>query len=398
MSGQPLDPAGQWLVALARALHEAGAPAHRLEETVDQNAQALGVPFACLSQPTSLILGMGTETRVIRVQPHTIDLERMIAIDAVGVRVAKGELAPGDGLAALATIASSPERYGAVMVVLASAVSSAAAAVFLHGSASTVALAGALGLVVGALARISAWRPEYARLHELVASFVVAASATALARVVTLPVGVLTLAGIISLLPGLSLTVALTELATRHLASGTARAMGAAVTFLQIGLGTALGWHLAEALPKALRDPNLPLDDVWLWAAVPLAAAAFTVVFRARPRDFPSIAAVAGLSYLAGRFGQAQLGPELGASIGGLAVGLLSNLHARILRVPTAVTQVPGLLLLVPGSIGFRGFGAMLDADVNLGVSAAFSMTVIAGSLVAGILAAGVVLPPRRSL
>ncbi|GDX82332.1 membrane protein [Deltaproteobacteria bacterium] len=398
MSAEPLHPAGQWLVALARALHESGAPAHRLEETVDQNAQALGVAFACLSQPTSLILGIGGETRVIRVQPHTIHLERLINIDEVGVRVAKGTLSPGAGLAALSTIAASPERYGSVMVVFATAVSSATAAVFLHGSASTVALAGGLGLGVGILARIAVWRIEYGRLHELVASFVVAATATALARVVPVPVGVLTLAGIISLLPGLSLTVALTELATRHLASGTARAMGAAVTFLQIGLGTALGWHLAEALPKALRNPNLPLDDGWVWAAVPLAAAAFTVALRARPRDFPSIALVAGLSYLAGRFGQAHLGPELGASIGGLSVGLLSNLHARILRVPTAVTQVPGLLLLVPGSIGFRGFGAMLDADVNSGVSAAFSMTVIAGSLVAGILAAGVILPPRRSL
>ena len=67
-------------------------------------------------------------------------------------------------------------------------------------------------------------------------------------------------------------------------------------------------------------------------------------------------------------------------------------------RVPTAVTQVPALILLVPGSVGFRGFGSMLDNDVTAGVDAGFRMLVVAGSLVAGMLAAGVILPPRRHL
>ena len=43
-----------------------------------------------------------------------------------------------------------------------------------------------------------------------------------------------------------------------------------------------------------------------------------------------------------------------------------------------------------------RGFGALLNDDVTGGVDAGFRMLVIAGSLVAGTLAAGVLLPPRR--
>ena len=46
-------------------------------------------------------------------------------------------------------------------------------------------------------------------------------------------------AGLIVLVPGLPLTTALTELATRHLAAGPARLSGALVLFLSIGFGTA---------------------------------------------------------------------------------------------------------------------------------------------------------------
>ena len=393
-----VDPRVRFIEALARSLHEAGAPAHRLEDTVDQCARALGLQVDCLSQPTSLILGIGDEIRVVRVQPGRLHLERMVRLDHVGTRVARGELDPGAGLAALVESSAAPERYPLGVEVGAVAVSSGVAAVFLHGSATTVLVAAGLGLVVALLGRLALRWPDYGRVHELACALLMSAAATALARVLPLPVGVLTLAALISLLPGFTLTVALTELATRHLASGTARLMGAAVTFLQLGLGSALGWKLAEALPKALRNPNLPLDDAWTWVALPLGAVAFAVVLRARPRDIPYILAVSALAFVAAREGQARLGPELGASSGGLAVGLFSNLQARLRRLPTAVTQVPGLLLLVPGSIGFRSFGAMMSDDVTAGVGAAFSMTAIAGSLVGGILLAGLLLPPRKSL
>ncbi len=388
----------RFLEALARSLHEAGAPAHRLEDAVDHCARALGVRFDCLAQPTSLILGFDDSTRVLRVQPGLVHLERLVLIDDIGTRVARRQLEPGEGLGALAKVAALPDRYPTPVDLVGVATSSGVAAVFLHGSLTTVMVAAGLGLGVGLLGLVARRWTEYARVHELVASLLVAGAATLLARVVPLPVAVVTLAGVISLLPGLTLTVALTELATRHLAAGTARLMGAAVTFLQLGLGTAMGWKLAEALPRALRNPNLPLDEGWTALALPLGALAFTIAFRARPRDYLYILAVSSLAFFAAKAGQDWLGPELGALLGGLAVGLLSNLQARLRGVPTAVTQVPGLLLLVPGSIGFRGFGAMLEEDVQAGVSAAFTMTAIAGSLVAGLLLAALFLPPRKSL
>lgn len=396
MPPEPLEPAAAFLVALARAMHEAGAPAHRLEDAVDRAAKAMGVPFDCLSQPTSLILGVGSVTRVLRVTPKEVHLGRLVAIEAVGDLVARRGLHPQEGLARLEAVLGAPDRHGLLAVLLTPGVVAACAAVVLEGGPEAVLVSGGLGLVVGLLDQLARGWPAYARVHVLLASFVVALAATAMARVVPVPVAVVTVAGVISLLPGLTLTVALTELATGHLASGTARATGAAVTFLMLALGTSLGWQPAELLPPALAWAPRGQPPLATWLVLPVSAAAFTVAFRARRRDYPAILVVSVLGFAAARQGQAWLGGELGASLGGLAVGIASNLQARWRGVPTAVTQVPGLLLLVPGSVGFRGFGAMLEDDFTVGIDAVFSMVTIAGSLVAGILAAGVLVPPRR--
>lgn len=387
-----------FLVELARALHEAGAPAHRLEDTVALTSAALGVRMDVLSQPTSLLLGHDESTRVLRVEPKSLHLERLVAIDQVGTAVARGALSPEGALLRLREIAATKPRYGPTAMLVATTVTSTTSAVFLHADAVGVAVATVLGFCVAVLARLAAGNAGYGRLLELVGAFVVAAGVTLASRVWPVSVVSLTLAGVIALLPGLSLTVALTELATGHLASGTARFSGAAVTFLKLGLGSALGWRLAVLLPHAVRG-TVAESPAWVaWAVLPLAALAFTVIFNARPRDLPFIVGAAALAYAAEAPCAAWFGPELGASVGGFVVGLASNLQARVRRVPTAVVQVPGLLMLVPGSIGFKGFGAMLREDISSGVGAGFQALVIAGALAVGILVAGVILPPRKSL
>jgi uncharacterized membrane protein YjjB (DUF3815 family) len=60
--------------------------------------------------------------------------------------------------------------------------------------------------------------------------------------------------------------------------------------------------------------------------------------------------------------------------------------------------MVPGILFLVPGSVGFRSFASLLESDVVSGVETAFRMALVAIALVAGLLVANVVVPPRKAL
>ena len=59
---------------------------------------------------------------------------------------------------------------------------------------------------------------------------------------------------------------------------------------------------------------------------------------------------------------------------------------------------MPAILLLVPGSVGYRSVSALLERNVVTGVEIAFSVVLTAIALVAGVLLANVLLPARRVL
>jgi uncharacterized membrane protein YjjB (DUF3815 family) len=54
---------------------------------------------------------------------------------------------------------------------------------------------------------------------------------------------------------------------------------------------------------------------------------------------------------------------------------------------------VPGILMLVPGSIGFRSLSSFLERRTLAGIETAFSMILTAVALAAGLLIAGVIAP-----
>jgi uncharacterized membrane protein YjjB (DUF3815 family) len=200
-------------------------------------------------------------------------------------------------------------------------------------------------------------------------------------------------------MPGFTLTIAMTELATRNLVSGTARLMGALLILVELGFGVALGQKLASWL--ALTPPPPGAGPMFGWTeavALPIATAGFAVLFETRRRDMVWFMGAGALGYIGGRVGASWLGPELGAFVGALVVGAASNAFARWLDRPATILLVPGIILLVPGSIGFRSMTAMIDHDVIGGVGTAFTMILIASALVAGLLFANVLVSPRRAL
>ncbi len=255
-----------------------------------------------------------------------------------------------------------------------------------------------IGLLIGLLAPLVGARGRISRVFELLAAAVAAAAAIALSHALGgLSVSLAALAGLIILIPGFSLTVALSELAQRHLASGTARFAGALVVFLVIGFGAALGTQVGTLLfgaaQAALPQPQPPWAEPLALLVAPLA---LTVFLRAPLPETPWILLSGALGYGGARLGALVLSPELGAVGGALAVGLFAGFYARWRDRPDSIVLVPGILLLVPGSFGFRSFSELFARDVLPGLESAFRMLVVAISLVAGLLAAAVFAPARR--
>jgi uncharacterized membrane protein YjjB (DUF3815 family) len=59
---------------------------------------------------------------------------------------------------------------------------------------------------------------------------------------------------------------------------------------------------------------------------------------------------------------------------------------------------MPGIILLVPGSLGFRSFNFAFERDVMLGLDTAVAVITALIALVAGILVGNLLVSPRRNL
>jgi uncharacterized membrane protein YjjP (DUF1212 family) len=400
------DPRLAFVMTLGRALHRYGVPAHRLEEALEQVSSRAGLQGQFFSTPTSIMAGFGSPGNqracLVREQPGDVDLEKLVELDALTDRLTRTDLAFNDALREVEAILAAPPRYRPPMIVIGGALAAAGAARFFEGGWREIVVACGVGLVSSLLVWGLTRRPSTARIHEAAAALVATALATWAADVLSpLSSYVVTLAALILLIPGLTLTLAMNELATNHLVSGTARLTGAAMTFLKIGLGVALGTRLGEVLrhatPHAAAAP-LALPPWTILPALVVSPLAIGVLFKARPRELGWIVATSWTAYAGARVGVAVIGPGLGAFLGALAVGIAANSLARWLRRPSVVFLVPGIMLLVPGSVGYRSLAALLHSDVVSGVDAGFSAVLVGVTLAAGLLLANVLVPPRRAL
>ena len=411
VAGGVLD---ELLTELPRALSAYGTPAHRLEEAMGICAEKLGVVAEFFSMPTAVLCAFGAgehkRTHIVRVVTGGVDLEKLDQVDRVLGRLIRRQVTPAAALAALRAINSTRARYPAWLTVVCFGLAAACAAQFFGGGWVDAGAAAAIGLLVGMLALCAARRRQVSRVTDFGSGLAAALLANLLAASWPgLTPGVVTIASLIVLIPGLTLTVSINELATRNLVSGTARLMGALMSLFSIGFGVGIGQALALRLSLISSGPHAAGGAAAAVAATPmpgwteivailLVPCALAVLFRARPRDVLVIVPAAVIGYYGSRTGAALMGPELGAWLGALAVGVFGNGYARFSHRPTAITLVPGIMLLVPGAVGFRSISSFLAQDALAGVQTAFTVAIIATAIVTGLLLANVLVPSRQSL
>lgn len=401
-----------FVIDVARALHAYGQPAHRLEGLLAALSGRLGTTGQYFSTPTAVFVAFGTppeqRTFLVRSEAGEQDLSKLADLDALVNAVARGELDARVGSEHLRAIVGRSPRVPALVRLAVHPLVAAPAALLLGGGPREALVAGGIGVLVGLLERLAERAEPVARLFLLLGSMV--ASVSAAVAGVFLPdlaVQLATVAGIYMLVPGLSLTTAMNEIATGHLVSGTARVSGALVSFLSIAVGVAVGGALVASLYPEAPAPVVTPHRGAYWPFLPflgllVALPAVMVLLRAHVRDALPTLLVATCAFSAGQLTTpllgGALGPPLGAAVAALVLGVGSNAFARITDRPAALVMVPGILLLVPGSMGFRSVASFLRRDVIAAVDTAFAVGLVAVSLVAGLLLANLILPPRKAL
>jgi len=365
-------------------------------------ASALGLELQVTALPTSITAAIGPghaqEVVLVRLHPGTIDLQRLSLLNLVFEGIVHRRIAVSDALAELERIADLRHVARPIQTVLAYCALSLGASIILGGHQHENAAAAIVGVAVGALSVLGRRSPTIERLFEVLAAFLATAVVTLYAEFVhPLNVYVPLVAGVIQILPGLQLTAALHELAYRNLVAGTARLGGVLMTLLSLGCGFALG--IAILGPGQMHVGEISYSSLpWYQLAFAVLAigTAIAVLENARAVDYPLVLASCAIAEIAYRLFAALPGHQVATFGAALVVGLITSAGARLARLPEAVLLVPGLLILVPGSLSYESILFVLQSNTAGAASIAVNSIFAAVEIVAGLLLAQLFITPSH--
>ncbi|GAB3031479.1 MULTISPECIES: threonine/serine exporter family protein [Oleiagrimonas] len=399
-----------FVIELTRRLHQYGTAAPRLEDAVSSAALRLGLRAEVWSSPTAIILSFADQaqgddaiaqvTQVIRMPPGDVNLARLCEVDAIADGVTEGRIDLEEGARQLRQMSKPLSRAQKLGMVFGFALSVFGFAVLMRGSWADAVTASVLGGMIGAVMLMAARHPRVALAGEALSALLAALGASLVsAWLVPLRVNVVVLSALIVLVPGMMLTAAVRELSAQHLASGVSRLFGALASMLKLIFGAMVIFAGSAWFGLKLPLPELPPLPAWVqWPALVAGTFGFALVFLASRRDWILVALSAMLGYVVAREAGAQFGPGFGVFMGGLVLGAMGNLYARFAQRPGSLVREPGIILLVPGSVGYQTLAYLAQRNVHSGTETAILLVTLLVALVAGLLFGDLLVAPRRSL
>jgi uncharacterized membrane protein YjjP (DUF1212 family) len=393
-----------FIMLMAKALHRYGASADRIENALILVSQKLQLKADFFSIPTGIFASFTNKdnsqhTRLTRLEPGKINLEKLYLVDKTVDYVIDEKITLDEGQSLIEDIIDQNPRYGEWIVTFSYALIAATIALFINGSWIDCLFSGVFGLVVGFFSE-GVKKERIDSIFEGVVAFLVSIGVYLVAHFkMNVSPQIVILSSLIYLIPGLTLTMAVAELASQNLTSGTARLMGAIMVLLKISFGIYIassiaryfGWDISMNSPEMVSD--------WIkYIALFFAACGLILAFQARPNDGIWIVVACYISFFASQMLLDQLGKPASSFIAGGIVGALSNVYARWLKRPAMIFLLPAILLLVPGSVGYQSLNFMFADNPVEGLRSAFNTLTIAVALVSGVYFGNVLVRPKRSL
>lgn len=271
-------------------------------------------------------------------------------------------------------------------------------------------VSGIAGLIVGL---ITYYEPSYFPAHGHLLELLASVGASATLRIIQglLPKYCINftadiLSATLYLLPGLNFTIGFIELASRNMISGTVRLMHSLVTSFMMGAGITIGDHITKfvdvpIIPDAthtcetLAAPNL----LWNFLMFPFLGVSLNMMFFANASQFPIMVFTTAISYVLNLVGtKLNIPSELTIIISALAVGIVSNIYAKLRKKLAIIPIIIGVLLLVPGSVGVKGSLAFLiDQNFETGIQFTVSMFTVSMWITIGVFLSNLIVFPFKN-
>jgi len=391
------------ILEFGEALHSYGAASYNLEQALQNIAKQLGVEAEFFAAPTLLISGFKidgeSKTYVKRVYPANVDLRKLTYLDTLGDQLIEGNVDVEQAYAELKRIRNLKENSPEIIEIIAYGLAALCVSIFFNANNIEAIAAFFAGTTVGIVSTML--NDKLKHFSEFMAAFLASVVALIFTKYFqNYSYNIVVLASLIVIIPGLSLTIAITELATLNLASGTARLMQSILVFFKLAFGVALAMQFLNLWGIKPHNilPNIEVAIMFKSSALFVACLSFCILFRIPLRFYLWVLSAGALSFFSTYYGINYFGLNITTFLAGFLVCLLSNAFARWRKKPALLLELPGLMLIVPGSVGFKGLQSFVENNSIAGIDSIFNMFLIAIALVSGFLLANILLVPKRSL
>lgn len=393
-----------FILKLGKALHSYGTNAPRIEASLKSLSESIGLKGHFFSTPTYLAIsiddGERQISRHVRTDPNSIHLGNLTRVDEIASAVSKEELSIDEASKQLSDLELVKYQSPHCLTVVAFSLLSLSLCVILKGNVNDLFISALLGALTGFLYIATITFKRIADLFEFLVAFIIATiSYTSQKFIVDVNVDTIILASLIAIIPGLPFTISLIELAQKNLVSGTARLMGTLIDFFKISLGVIAGLESGKYLFGSLSSNSSHItNDLYLLPATLICAFCFTIIFEAKVKDGKWILLSCIISMTSYKVFSTLTHPIMTIFGTAFIIGLYSNAFAKFLEKPALLVMFPGIIFLVPGSVGFTSLNLIFQHKYTEGLTLAFDMIILAFSLILGLFFSNVFISPRKTI
>jgi uncharacterized membrane protein YjjP (DUF1212 family) len=401
------EDAWQFIVKVGLAAHRYGSTAGRLESFLQGLSKKFGYEGVFKSTPSDIVFAVrespDSPQRVefVSAPPPGVDLDKLARLGELLQDMQAGTLSLADSSARLDAIDQVPAPWGKFASMLGYAFTGMGLAPLLGGGWADTIFATLFSILVYGLVLLSArLGPVASAWLPFSTAFVVGILATAVKFwVPELNLVLVILSAVAIILPGYTISLGAGELVAQHIASGAANLMNGLICLFKQVAGGWLGVIAAgSVIPVAAIEPANPVEQAWMWLLVPTIIVGLCLAFQTSRRDLPWAAIVCGIAYLGIMAGSALLNSNLGNLVGTIIAVVVANLWARKTGRPSSIVLIPAIVLLVSGSIGFRGLVAVTAGQFMVGAQEFLQMFVVAVTILVGIVIGYTIVRPEPGL
>jgi uncharacterized membrane protein YjjP (DUF1212 family) len=347
-----------FLAQLGAAMLNADYPVNIVRRVLTHACDRYNRQLRFLVFPNVIQVGEHTDTRIERADAD-LRFDQTFPLGTLVQRANCGEVTPADGLAELSRIDTLAPRFPGWVGVIGYTTQSAAYALILQPTPIALIVATGFGFLVGLLDLLARLNNGFRQILPALSAFLVTFIAFSLGRWLNLGQDSLRILipPLTLFLPGVSITLAVIESASREMVSGAARLTAGFMQLGQLALGIVIAIQLLGLTNSELTDVSRNKIGPWApWLGVAVYAVGIVLYFGPPRRFGRWLVLVLFATYGSQLATAAVFGGYISGFGGGLALMLLALVLSGRRDTPsTQVLLTPGFWLMVPSSVGLIG-------------------------------------------